>query len=251
MLFRSEIPPLSPTEKATTTTASPSPRLLPSSPATNPFDLQDALETAVAKLLPGVVQAALPDVLTRVFAVPANLSQTTAAPNAMSPFHNIILNHLTDHAQELAQQVTADTLEHATELRDTADTELQERLEEQRLEFDVLKEDCLLDIRCLHDARLEELCEQTTQLIESVEQESADAYTATQQKVDELVQSVKQESTDAYTATRQKLDEFVGEQRMKLVKELLRLDTELRRRRGDSPRGSVPRARSVPLDAGW
>ena len=86
-----------------------------------------------------------------------------------------------------------------------------------------------MEMHRLCDAKLEELDVRTTQLIESVEQESADTY----------------------TETRQKLDELVGEQRMKLVKELLRLDSELRRRRGGSAEERGQRARSVPLEAGW
>lgn len=220
---------MSPTDKATTTTASPSPRVPLSSPSVGPLDLHDIVESAVAKLLPGVVQTALPDILTRVLAVPTTSSQPTSSSNPISPFHKLILTHLTDHAQELAKQVTTDTLEHATDLRNTADIELQEQLEDHRLEFAVLKEDGLMEMHRLCDAKLEELDERTTQLIESVEQESADAY----------------------TETRQKLDELVGEQRMQLVKELLRLDSELRRRRGGSAGRRGQRARSVPLEAGW
>jgi hypothetical protein len=200
-----------------------------SSPSVGPFDLHEIVESAVAKLLPSVVQTALPDVLTRVLAVPTTSSQPTSSPNPISPLHKLILTHLTDHAQELAKQVTTDTLEHATDLRNTADIELQEQLEDHRLEFAVLKEDGLMEMHRLCDAKLEELDVRTTQLIESVEQESADTY----------------------TETRQKLDELVGEQRMKLVKELLRLDSELRRRRGESAEERGQRARSVPLEAGW
>jgi F0F1-type ATP synthase membrane subunit b/b' len=147
----------------------------------------------------------------------------------MSPFHKLILSHLTDYADELAEQVTTDTLEHATSLRDTADAELQEQLDDHRLEFAVLKEDGLMEMRRLCDAKLQELDERTTELVESVEQETADAY----------------------TAAREKLKELVGEQRMTLIKELLRLDSELRQRQGSPTEEPVRRARSVPLESGW
>jgi len=219
--------PPSPTEKATTTTATPSPRLPPSSPPAGPFDLQDAVETAVAKLLPEAVQAALPDVLTRMLAVPAPLSPPAPKPNPVSPLHKLILDRLTDHADELAKQVTIETLEHAADLRDVADAELEEQLDDQRLEFTALKEDGIMEMRRLCDANLQELDEHATKLIESVEQETEDAY----------------------TTVREKLDELVGEKKMTLVKEVLRLDSELRRRRSP-PEEPIRRARSVPLGSG-
>ena len=135
---------------------------------------------------------------------------------------------------------------HATELRDKADIELEEQIEDTRVEFTALKEDGLADINRLCDEKVQELDERTKELVASVEEETALAYTLTQQKLGELV----------------------GEQKTKLVTEIFRLEAELRRQRkakkpaeepvrraGSRHRQGIPtaelaeRAASVPLEA--
>ncbi|KAJ4344384.1 uncharacterized protein N0V89_012124 [Didymosphaeria variabile] len=221
-----EFDPGTPTEKATTEAAS-NPRLLPSSPPTGPVYVQDAVENAVAKLLPDALQSILPGMLTRMFAVPTSSPppQTTpAALDPMSPLRRIIRNHLTTHADELAKQITMDTHGHALDLRDTADIELQEHIDDHRLEFEVLKEDGLMEIRRLYDTKLEELEERTAELVETVELETSEAY----------------------TTAKENLAEFVGRQRMELLKEMLRVERWPR-----SVAEPAKRARSVPLEVRW
>lgn len=88
--------------------------------------------------------------LTWLLAVPTKspLPWATLVPlNLMSPLYRLILTHLTIHVDELAQQVTV-------ELRDTADVELQEQLDDHRFEFAALLEDSLMEINRLCDAKL-------------------------------------------------------------------------------------------------
>jgi hypothetical protein len=208
------------------------------------------MEAAVAKLLPDALQAILPAILARMLAVPTSppppspskdkppSKQAPSVPseapppppysNPMAPLHRLLHNHLTTHADALAKQVTLDTHSHATWLRDTADLELQEQLDDQRLEFTVLKEDGLMEMHRVCDANLQALEEHAAEVVETVERETAVAY----------------------TSAREKLDAFVGEQRMGIVREMLRVEARRRRKRSPAVE-STRRAHSVPLEAGW
>lgn len=228
----------SPTEKATTTTAVSTPRLDPSSPSTDPFDpIKDATETALAKLLPQALRQILPEVLpdilpailTRMFTVPPSIrspDRTSATPNPLSPLHRLIRSQLNHRAEELAQQITLDTHSHALYLREIADVELDERLDDHRNELTALKEDGLMEIHRVYDTKLEQLEERTT----------------------ELVNAVDQETSERYTTVKEKLDDYVSEQRLALVKATL--DVQRRSRRGSFASKPVRRANSVPLDMG-
>lgn len=222
-----EIPQPSPTEKATTVTATLSPRLLSSSPPAGPFDLQNAVERVVAKQLPAAVQAALPGILMRLLAIPPSTS--LSGPHPISPLHQLILKHLTDHADELAKQVTIDTLDHATGLRDTVDAELQEQLDDHRLEYTVIKEEGVMEMRRLCDAHLQEMEEKADDL---------EAYAA------ELVQSVEEDISLAYTA----VEEKIGAQMEKLERTPGLVQREFERGQCFATPGR--RARSMPLEVG-
>jgi hypothetical protein len=211
--------------------------------------VETAVEAAVAKLLPDTLRAVLPAILTCMLAVPTSpppspskdtspskeappLPSNTLPPppyyNPMAPLHKYLRNHLTTHADALAKQVTLDTHSHATWLRDTADLELQEQLDDQRLEFTVLKEDGLMELHRVCDAKLQALEEHAAEVVKSVERETAVAY----------------------TSAREKLDALVGEQRMGIAREIVRVEAR-RRRRGSLAAESAQRAHSVPLEAGW
>lgn len=212
-----KIEPPSPTEKATTTTASPSPRLLPSSPVGGPFDIQDAVETAVAKLLPDAVRAVLSDMLLRQ--LPSSISSSSPQrpsppPNPTFPLHKLILSHITAHADELAHQLSVD-------LHDVAAVELQEQLDDHRLKMTVLKEDGLMEINRFCDAKLQELDDHSAHLVESVETET----------------------TDAFHVAKDTFDQFVGERRKALAEKMLEFE-----RSSSKSQSQSQRARSLPLN---
>ncbi|KAK3217601.1 hypothetical protein GRF29_1g3614600 [Pseudopithomyces chartarum] len=253
-----KVDPGSPTEKATTTSAS-SPRLDPSSPFTNPFDpIEAAAETAIAKLLPNALRAilpeVLPDVLTRMFTLPASTpppQPMPAPPNPMSPLHRIIrdqlntraedvakllnirgeqlANKIKEHGEEIAREMTSDAQDHALGLREAAELELEERLEDYWTEMADRKEDGLMEINRLCDAKVGEL------------EELHQMYDANLEELEERTQVIVSE---AYATAQEMLDEFAGEQRMELVKAKLRMVDP------DPILKPIGRASSVPLGLG-
>jgi hypothetical protein len=215
---RQLLEPPSPTEKATTTTATPSPRLFPSSPLGGTFDIQGEVERAVAKLLPNVVLAALADMLTGQLAVPTSSPSprvTPAPPNLMSSLNRLISTQLTTHADKVTQEVT--------DICDTAEAEVGEQLEEHRLEFTVLKEDGLFEINELCDAKLQGLSDHIAELVESARTDIENVYLLAKDRLDESYE-------ETMTLTR--------------VKELLRCMLE---RRQSSARQQLRRVSSSPL----
>lgn len=233
----------SPTEKATTTTSS-SPRRPPSPLTLDP--LEAAVERAVAKLLPAAIRDVLPEVLPEVIArvvaapeVSPSPQAAPALPNPMSPLHKMVRDHLNSRAAEvakelntraeaLAKEITTDTHGHALYLRETADLELEECLQDHRFEFAVLKEEGLMEMHRACDKKLE----QVEARMQELEQRSHD-----------LVESVEQETSQAYTTVVEKLEEFVGEQRIGLVKAALGIPQT-----GHATQWR--RARSLPLGMG-
>ncbi|KAL5373010.1 hypothetical protein DPSP01_013054 [Paraphaeosphaeria sporulosa] len=222
-----DIDPGSPTEKATTD---------PSSPPAPPDPLQ-AAETAMAKLLPSALRDVLPEILadvlpgilTNMFAAPTptpSLAHPSTPPpgppNPLSPLHRVIRARLHSTAATVAEQISAESYAHALEARDHADLALDEQLEDQRLEFAMLKEDQLMEMRRLCDERLEDM-----------EGRCAD-----------MVASVEGECGEAYTTAKERISELVGELRGVLVRERLGV-------RAGVGLGTRTRAASVPLDVRW
>lgn len=140
-------------------------------------------------------------------------------PHPLAPLHALLKTHMTKHADALAAEITSETHAHVLYLRDVADVEMQEQLEEQRVEFVVLREDSLMEVRRVCDAGLEELRERADALVEVVGDE---------------VERVCFEAEEG-------LERRVGAMRGLLGAE---------RCRARSPEGAR-RARSVPLEAGW
>lgn len=231
---------LSPTEKATTTTASPSPRPQ-SSPYAAPPILQEAVNTALASVLPSALQAILPDMLASLIAAPPlspsssiSTSQLTKQMAPLSSLHHLVRAHLTAHTETLAQQMTTDLIEHANELRNTTDLELQDDLADHRVDVNMLKEDGLRDIDRLFDQKLEDFRESAAGIVESIEDQTLGVY----------------------DAARERLDAFVEREKAALAKERAELQMERRRikhveramNREDCA-GEIKRAASAPV--GW
>jgi ElaB/YqjD/DUF883 family membrane-anchored ribosome-binding protein len=131
----------------------------------------------------------------------------------MSSLNSLIGTQLTTHADRVTQEVT--------DICDTAEVLVGEQLEEHRLEFCVLKEDGLLEINELCDAKLQGLTDHTAELVETARTEIEDVYMMAQDRLDE-----------AYEETRTR------------VKELLRHTPERRR---SSAGQQLRRVSSSPL----
>ncbi|KAK7179217.1 hypothetical protein DPSP01_011766 [Paraphaeosphaeria sporulosa] len=254
LLVDAAVDPGSPTEKATTTTASPSPRLPLSSPPP-PHHVNAAIEAAVARLLPDALNAVLPGMLTRLLAVPTQPSRAPASspaheppptyapkppkhspprtanksppppvdaspPHPLAPLHALLATHLHEHATALASELTSESHAHVLYLRDAADVDMQEQLEEQRVEFAVLREDALMDVRRVCDVGLEELREKADALVDVVGEECERVCWEKGEEVERRVEALKDMLLARWLQT------------------------------GSSVQGTR-RAQSVPLEAGW
>lgn len=142
----------------------------------------------------------------------------------MSPLHKLIRNRITAYTENLANEITTTTLDYATDLREHADLELEEQLDDHRREIALIKDDEYMEMSRMCDAKIDQFKEQAA----------------------EVIQSVEAETEETYLTARAKLDDLLGERRAALVNELLRID--LRR---SQIAGALQRARSLPLEAGW
>ncbi|KAJ4344359.1 uncharacterized protein N0V89_012099 [Didymosphaeria variabile] len=256
-----DFPPGSPTEKATTAAASLSPRFPPSSPSAPAFDafqsaIENAVENAVAKIVPDAIQRMLPDALAKMIPnaieqmlpdalentltrmVNKSVAAASAAPgrttqglsDPTSPLYAMIRQHLDARLDELANDITIETQEHAQDLRDTAKVELEERLDDHRLEITELQAEGIADFQLACATELEAFKEQTLEMKEDFEQGTAEAYTTAKERLDELV-------SDRRVDLKERLMVEAGR---RLYTEKPAVESEPTRR-----------ASSVPLGVGW
>ena len=185
---------LSPTEKATTTTASPSPRphRLPDNATPN---IQEAVNDALVTALPSALQAILPNILAGLLAAPPPSFSSSTSPfkplvqhTPLAPFHHLVRTHLTAHADSLAQQITNDLLEHASELRNMTDVDLKEDLDDHRVDVAMLKEDGLRDIDRAFDEKLDAFRENAEAIVESVEEETKAVFDEARERLEGWVE---------------------------------------------------------------
>jgi hypothetical protein len=206
---RREFASPSTTEKATTV-ATPSPRPLPAKTTAIAAEtaLLDAVEMAVAKLLPGVVEAALPTIVKQTLAAPASsfsssiVSKSSPPPVRTSPldrFDKLITRYLTDYARKVGKEVSTDVAnqlsDHATTLRDKADVDLAEliddKIDDTRLEFTILKDDCLADINRMRDETVQELEGHKEELVNEAKLDAAMAYASMEEKLDAILERLR------------------------------------------------------------
>lgn len=189
----------------------------------------------VAEQLPDALNTVLPDMLVRMLRVRTSPLPSQAIPSTLDPMsaiHRLVTDHMTTHADEIAKQVTSETLEHARGLRDEADVDFEERLQDHRLEIAILKEDLILEMQIFGDEKLEQFKENITKLLE--------------EENDEIV--------EACITARDELNELVRRRKLKLLRKLFRLEFEpLQPHARGLPRSGLPRARakSVPSEFGW
>jgi hypothetical protein len=232
--------PGTPTEKATTVAASPSPPFAPSSPPAPSFDhlqmvVQNAVENAIAKTLPNAIHQLLPHALEKTLACMVNspaaatLAQTTqGSPRPMSPLHTMIRRYLDVQLDELWGHITLETEEHTEDVRHAAEAELEERLDDHRVQITELQAEGVANIQQACATELEVLKEQTLEMREDLEHDTAEAFTMAKKKIGKFVR-------------KQKLE--ISKERLMVLKQQLHS--------GNPTADPIQRASSVPLDIGW
>lgn len=170
---------LSPTEVAT-----PSPR--PPSPhnASAP-DFHQAVETAVKGVLPGLLEAAVADVVRSLLRSSPSLTSSSppspapaalSAPSEQKP--TLASAHRTSLAQakRRVQSFVDKTVDDVTYARTIAVNELHEEVDDCTVEMAVAKQDYTVEVEALYNAKLEELKEAAADVISEVEEHVANVY---------------------------------------------------------------------------
>ena len=172
--------------------STPSPKP-PFSPVPHPPDFQEAIKNVVETLLPDALQALLPDMLPRLFAIPPSspsLSQPSANPNtnSISPLRALINAHVAAHTKAQLQKFHTETVDHVAYLRDAADVEFLEELDEHRLDVTLVKDDGIAELNRILDNKLVEFRERAVEITESVEEHAEKVYIDTCERLDRLVE---------------------------------------------------------------
>ncbi|KAF9691055.1 hypothetical protein EKO04_011262 [Ascochyta lentis] len=143
--------PTSPTEKASSVSPSARP---PNSHVASTI-LQREVDKAVATLLPGVVERVLPNVLSELRAVPTSpspsaavsvSSQTSIPPPPLSTLNPFFNSHIARRVESQLHSIYDHTLSHASYLRNTADAELFELLEDYKADLQMVRDDALAEL---------------------------------------------------------------------------------------------------------
>ncbi|EUC45691.1 hypothetical protein COCMIDRAFT_94888 [Bipolaris oryzae ATCC 44560] len=188
----------SPTEKASAVSVlTPSPKLRSPSPITSAPDFQDVLKNTLETMLPQMLQAILPDMLPRVLAAPCSSSPSTSfsrsspkpkpRPKLISSLGNLLNAHATARLEAQLEEIYAQTLEDASQLRSAADDEFHELLEEQKLDVAMIKEDSIMDLNRVFDDKLAEFKESTVDMVDEMEKRVELVYADVCERLDELV----------------------------------------------------------------
>jgi len=181
----------SPTEKATST-SSPTSKL-PTSPLGAAPDFQEAVQNAVEALLPGMLQAALTELLPRFFTTPSptpspTQSRTTKPRTPSFALRALINRRITTHTASHIQRLQTDALDHAAYLRSAADVDFHEELDAHKLDVAIVKDDGVAELERAVDERLEMLREGAREIVEGVEEEGERVYGEVCGKLEELVE---------------------------------------------------------------
>jgi F0F1-type ATP synthase membrane subunit b/b' len=196
-------------------------------------DLQEAVNLAVGTLLPEVLRKILPDMLPHLVAMSSpslspSQSNRILTQNRLPSLGALINARATAHVESQLQKIYDDTLEHATGLRNAADLEFQDVLDEYKLtaevEFQEVVDEQKLDLTMAKD-------EVTTELARTID----DKLYEFKESAAEIVENLGEQAEMVYLEVREKLDGLVGKERACL--KLERETTERDRRAFERERG--------------
>lgn len=141
-----------------------------------------------------MLQAILPDMLPRVLVAPdssspsSSLSRSTPKPKPkpISSLGNLLNAHATARLEAQLEEIYAQTLDHASQLRSAADDEFHELLEEQKLDVVMIKEDSITELNRVFDDKLAEFKESTADMVDEMEKRVELVYADVCERLDEL-----------------------------------------------------------------
>jgi hypothetical protein len=179
LLSFTDIDAPSPTEKATPP---------PSPPAYAPAP-EDATRNAVATILP-ILQSILPELLRPFLAVaPPSPSppRTNTGSKKLSSLSTLLNARVAAHLEAQQPKLYAGMLDYAEEINSAAGIELQETLEDHRLDIAIANEDGIAELNSVIDEKLLEFKSSTQEIVDELGEHAGRVYTETREKLDELV----------------------------------------------------------------
>jgi ribosomal protein S13 len=93
----------------------------------------------VERHLPSALEKLLPDLLPKLFTTPS--PSFDSQPTPLTPLAQLLLPHLAAHLQPELQTLHADALASGQELRESADAELLDAVEEHKADLRLIKDD--------------------------------------------------------------------------------------------------------------
>jgi vacuolar-type H+-ATPase subunit H len=105
----------------------------------------------------------------------------------MSSLGNLLSARITARLEAQLEEIYAQTLDHATQLRHDADLEFHETIEEQRLDMTRTTEDSIVEINSAFDDKLAEFRESTAKVVDEAEQRVELIYADFCERLDGLV----------------------------------------------------------------
>jgi hypothetical protein len=164
-------------------------------------DFHDAIKNAVEAVLPGVLQALLPGMLPRFYVDSPSPSSPSPSPTrrrkldqtpkpnprSISSLRNLISSRAAAHAEAQLQKIYDDTLDHATDLRNEADTEFRDFLENEKFDVTMARDDGVEELNRMFDEKVEEFRDCTAEILESVEERAEMVYVDVCDRLDDLV----------------------------------------------------------------
>jgi uncharacterized protein with gpF-like domain len=112
-------------------------------------------------------------------------------PRSISSLRNLISSRAAAHAEAQLQKIYDETLDHATDLRNTADVDFQDFLEDQKFDVTMAKDDGVAELNRMFDEKVEEFKDCTAAILESVEERAETVYVDVCDRLDDLIEREK------------------------------------------------------------
>lgn len=135
--------------------------------------------------------------------------------NLMSSLRTLVSDRVAAHAEDRLEKLFEDILYHAQQLRDTADLELTDILDDHKADISIAREDGLEEVTRLYEHKLVELRDKIDEKLEELK-ESAE----------EIVITVEKRAEDVYANVSKRLVTLVGMEREMLERDRKRFEEE-------------------------
>jgi hypothetical protein len=108
-------------------------------------------------------------------------------PTTTSSLRTLISTRAAAHAEAQLQKIYDETVDHAADLRNTADVDFHEFLEEQKFDVTMVKDDSVAELNRMFDEKVEEFKDSTAEILEGVEERAEMVFIDACDRLDSLL----------------------------------------------------------------